>query len=161
MARSPLERELRKKHPFDLPEQEAFLNLARTLDHLGQPFEKLFAAHGLTGPQYNVLRILRGHGDAGVPCHEVGAQMVTRMPDVTRLLDRLEQAGLVARRRSPLDRRVVLARVIPAGLAVLEKLDEPLLQLHREGLGHLTRAELAELNRLLVKARRAEQSEAP
>ncbi len=161
MARSPLERELRKKHPFDLPEQEAFLNLARTLDHLALPFERLFAAHGLTGPQYNVLRILRGHGGDGVPCHEVGAQMVTRMPDVTRLLDRLEQAGLVARRRSPRDRRVVLVRATPAGLSLLEKLDGPVLELHRAGLGHLARAELSELNRLLVKARRAEQSDAP
>src|SRR5262249_58936365 len=130
MARSPLARELRKKHPFAVPEQEAFLNLARTLDHLNQPFERLFAAHGLTGPQYNVLRILRGHGAEGVPCHEIGAQMVTRMPDVTRLLDRLEQAGLATRQRSQSDRRVVLVRVTPAGLDLLAKLDRPVLDLH-------------------------------
>ena len=77
MPRSRLQEEIGKRHPFDLPEQEAALNVARTADFLHQPFEKLFESHGLSGPQYNLLRILRGHGDAGVPCHAIGEQMVT------------------------------------------------------------------------------------
>src|SRR4051812_3405812 len=153
MARSRLQEELGKRHPFDLPEQEAALNLARTADFLHQPFEKLFENHGLSGPQYNVLRILRGHGPVGVPCHAIVEQMITRTPDLTRLVDRLERAGLAERIRTDEDRRVVLVRVTPAGLELLARLDRPLLDLHRRTLGHLARAELAELNRLLVKAR--------
>ena len=161
MARSRLQEELGKRHPFDLPEQEAALNLARTADFLHQPFEQLFESHGLSGPQYNVLRILRGHGAGGVPCHAVGEQMVARTPDVTRLVDRLERAGLAERVRTPEDRRVVLVRATAAGLGLLARLDRPVLDLHRRTLGHLTRAELAELNRLLVKARRAPVNGSP
>ena len=154
MAKSALQEEINKRHPFECPEQEATLNLVRTMDHLGQEFARLFHEHGLSGPQYNVLRILRGVGGAGLPCGEIAGQMVTHMPDITRLVDRLEAAGLVERRRTEEDRRVVLVTITPAGLDVLARLDRPVLDLHRRQLGHLTRAELAELNRLLVKARR-------
>src|SRR5262249_17116597 len=104
MARSALQEELRKKHPFASAEQEASLNLARTHDHFEQEFARLFQKHGISAPQYNVLRILRGVGGEGLPCLEVGAQMVTRMPDITRLVDRLEQAGLAERGRTAPDR---------------------------------------------------------
>jgi DNA-binding MarR family transcriptional regulator len=134
-------------------EQEVSLNLLRTQDHLAQQFQTLFQAHGLTGPQYNVLRILRGHGGAGVPCHEIGGQMVARTPDVTRLVDRLESAGLAGRARTSADRRVVLVRITPAGLELLARLDQPVLDLHRRTLAHLAPEELRELNRLLVKVR--------
>src|SRR5262245_24291838 len=100
MGRPSLQHELRKKHPFDSAEQEASLNLVRTQDHVQHEFSRLFEAHGASGPQYNVLRILRGTGGDGLPCLEIAAQMVTRMPDITRLVDRLERAGLVRRGRT-------------------------------------------------------------
>ena len=154
MAESVLQKELRKRRPFDAPEQEASLNLARTQDHVRQHFVRLFEEHGLSGPQYNVLRILRGHGGAGLSCLEIAGQMITRMPDITRLVDRLEAVGLVERARSAEDRRVVRVHITRAGLDRLARLDGPVLELHKRLLGHLSRAELAELNRLLVKARR-------
>jgi DNA-binding MarR family transcriptional regulator len=155
MAKSVLQEELRKKHPFASPEQETSLNLLRTQDHIQHAFARLFEGHGISGSQYNVLRILRGHGGDGLPCQEVAAQMVTRMPDVTRLVDRLAEAGLVERARTARDRRVVLVKITAAGLELLARLDRPVLDLHKRLLGHLSRAELAELNRLLVKARQA------
>jgi DNA-binding MarR family transcriptional regulator len=158
MAKSDLQAEIRKKHPFDCPEQEATLNLTRTLDYLQQDFARLFSEHGVSGPQYNVLRILRGHGGDGLPCQEIAAQMITRMPDITRLVDRLEQAGLVRRARTEQDRRVVLVKITRPGLDLLARLDKPLLDLHRRQLRHLTREELAELNRLLVKVRRPDDA---
>jgi DNA-binding MarR family transcriptional regulator len=154
MAKSALQEEISKRHPFECPEEEAALNLLRTVDHLGQEFTRLFHEYGISGPQYNVLRILRGVGGEGLPCVDIAGRMITRMPDITRLVDRLEAAGLVARRRTEEDRRVVLVTITAAGLELLARLDRPVLDLHRRQLGHLTRAELAELNRLLVKARR-------
>jgi DNA-binding MarR family transcriptional regulator len=155
MAKSELQEELGKRNPFDLPEQEASLNLVRTQDHLHHHFARLFDEHGLSGPQYNVLRILRGHGGPGVPSQIIAAQMVSRMPDITRLVDRLEQAGLVERARTVEDRRLVLVKITTAGLDVLERLDQPVLDLHQRLLGHLSRTELDQLNALLVKARRS------
>jgi DNA-binding MarR family transcriptional regulator len=154
MAKSPLQEEIGKRHPFESPEEEATLNLVRTLDYLTQDFAPLFAEHGVSGPQYNVLRILRGVGGDGLPCQEIAGRMITRMPDITRLVDRLEAAGFVERRRTEADRRVVLVAITRAGLDVLARLDAPVRELHRRQLGHLSRAELAELNRLLVKVRR-------
>lgn len=148
-----LQQEIRKKRPFELPEEEAGLNLLRTVDCIRLPFERLFEEYGLSDPQYNVLRILRGHGGEGLPCSEIGTQMITRMPDVTRLVDRLEQAKLVERGRTAADRRVVLVRLTEAGRDLLARLDKPIRDLHVQTLGHLKRSELAELNRLLVKAR--------
>jgi DNA-binding MarR family transcriptional regulator len=153
VARSPLQRELRKKKPFDLPEEEAGLNLWRTAELVRLPFDRLFADHGISDPQYNVLRILRGQGGKGLPCTEIAAQMVSRMPDMTRLVDRLENAGLARRCRTEEDRRVVLICLTPAGLDLVARLDQPVRDLHEQTLGHLTRAELVELSRLLVKAR--------
>lgn len=155
MQKSPLQRELRKRNPFDSAEQEAALNVARTHDYLASHFARLFAEHELSGPQYNVLRILRGEGGEGLPSQEIGERMVTRMPDVTRLVDRLEKAGLVERRRIVEDRRVVLVKITGAGLDLLHRLDQPVLELHKELLGHLSPSELSELNRLLARARQA------
>ncbi len=159
MEKSVLQQELRKKHPFASLEQEASLNLVRTQDHLHHAFARLLGGHGISGAQYNVLRILRGHGGTGLPCQEIAAQTVTRTPDITRLVDRLEEAGLVERARTAADRRVVLVKITRAGTDLLGRLDQPVLDLHRELLGHLSRAELAELNRLLVKARQAPGAE--
>jgi DNA-binding MarR family transcriptional regulator len=153
MTKSTLQLELRKKKPFELPEEEAVLSLLRTVDVIRLPFDRLFAEYGISDPQYNVLRILRGHGGRGLPCTEIAAQMVSRMPDMTRLVDRLEKTGLVRRCRTAADRRVVLICITPAGLEILSRLDQPVRERHRETLGHLSRRELANLNRLLVKAR--------
>jgi DNA-binding MarR family transcriptional regulator len=163
MPRSVLQEELRKRGAFASAEQEACLNLLRTHDHVEAEFARLFQQHNLSAPQYNVLRILRGARDEqgaeeGLPCLEIAARMITRMPDITRLVDRLEAARppLVERSRTAEDRRKVLVKITRAGLDLLARLDGPVLDLHARLLGHLSRAELAELNRLLVKARRAE-----
>lgn len=152
MSAQPLQRELRKKKPFDLPEQEAMLNTLRTAWVLQGGFDRLFRARGLSMAQYNVLRILRGEGDA-MPCLCVAERMVTRVPDITRLVDRLEESGLVQRTRCTEDRRVVYVAITPRGTALLASLEEPVRALHREQLGHLSKSELKELSRLLEKAR--------
>jgi DNA-binding MarR family transcriptional regulator len=152
-----LQHELGKREPFNVPEQEAALNLVRTQDYLSQEFDRLFGEHGISAPQYNVLRILRGMGGDGVCCQEVAGRMITRMPDITRLVDRLEQAGLVRRARTAQDRRMVLVRITEAGQKLLAGLDKPVVELHRSLLGHLSAAELKEFNRLLVKARQPQE----
>lgn len=155
MNKSVLQEEIGKKNPFDLLEEETTLNLFRTMDHLQQDFYRLFQEHGLSGPQYNMLRILRGHGGDGLSCCEIAAEMIHRMPDITRLVDRLEEAGWVERSRDRQDRRVVRVKITAEGLALLNRLDRPVRDLHKSHLSHLSRDELAELNRLLVKARRS------
>lgn len=148
-----LQHEIGKRHPFDLPEAEAFLNVLRSGSQLVGPFEQLFKARGLTSSMYNALRILRGAGESGRMCHEIGRELVSRVPDVTRLIDRLERAGLAERLRSSEDRRVIHVRITSKGLEELGRLDGPVAQLHRRQMGHMSRKELAELSRLLVKAR--------
>lgn len=150
-----LAKEIRKSGPFDSVEQEAHLNLLRTCDALIRGFEALFRVHGLSGTQYNVLRILRGHGTEGCPCKSIGEELITRDPDITRLLDRLEARGLISRQRSAQDRRVVTAKILPAGLEILTALDKPVEELHRKQLGHMTALELEGLVDLLEKARGA------
>jgi DNA-binding MarR family transcriptional regulator len=148
-----LQHEIGKRHPFEQPEAEAFLNVLRSASLLVGPFEQLFKAHDLTSAMYNALRILRGAGEQGKMCHEIGRELVSRVPDVTRLLDRLEKAGLAERTRCSEDRRVIYVRITSKGLEQLSRLDAPVAELHREQMGHMTRKELAELSRLLVKAR--------
>lgn len=160
MKTSALQHELGKKRPFECPEQEATLNLLRTTDFLCRAGSALFAKHGISGPQYNVLRILRGHQKTGLCGQHIVAQMVTQMPDITRLVDRLEAGGLVRRERTEEDRRLILVHITHAGLELLASLDEPILCLHREQMKHLSRAEIAELNRLLVKLRQPAQKAA-
>lgn len=152
MPRS-LQHQLKKKHPSELPEEEVSLNIQRTFGILMGPELKLFKMHKLSPPLYSILRILRGVGSDGLPCSQIGDRMVTREPDVTRLIDRLEQAGWAKRDRSTKDRRVVTITLTATGRKLLDKLDEPIMDLHRDTLGHLTKKEMVELNRLLVKAR--------
>jgi DNA-binding MarR family transcriptional regulator len=155
MAQRTLQSEVGKKRPFDSPAQEAFLNLIRTAAMLEGDMAPLLKAHGLSESSYNALRILRGHHPTGCPCGTIGEHMVVRVPDVTRLLDRLERAGLATRERDSVDRRVVIARITKKGLDVLAKLDRPLLAAHDRQLAHLSASELRTLNALLVKARSA------
>src|SRR6516225_11715251 len=105
-------------------------------------------AEDLSATQYNVLRILRGAPE-GLACGEIASRMITRDPDVTRLLDRLEKRGLISRWRETKDRRTVMARITPEGLALLSRLDEPVQAAHRKQLGHLGRGRLRTLAKLL------------
>jgi DNA-binding MarR family transcriptional regulator len=155
-----LKDEIRKAKPFASAEQEAFLNALRTADVLTRGLADLLKPAGLSPTQYNVLRILRGAGGGAagegrpaLSCGEIAERMITAEPDVTRLLDRLEKAGLAERERSTEDRRVVRARVTEKGLAVLERLDGPVLELHERQLGHLGRERLRQLIELLEAAR--------
>lgn len=157
MART-LQHEIGKKKPFDLPEEEAYLNLLRTVGVLSADFGSMFREHGLSEATYNVLRILRGHGPEGCSCGVIGDEMVTQVPDVTRLVDRLESMGLAERRRIAGDRRVVIVAISTKGLDLLDRLDKPARDIHRAQLGHMTKAELVELSRLLVRARSGAES---
>ncbi len=154
MGPDGLPQEIRKRRPFESPEPQAMLDILRTAWALEAPFERLFRKQGLTTPQYNVLRILRGEGRR-IPSLAIAEQMVTRVPDITRLVDRLETAGWVQRERSTEDRRIVYVSITQKGTDLLARLDEPVSELHENALEHLTRKELVELTRLLAKARQA------
>src|SRR5712675_125424 len=132
-----LDREIKKKRPFDLPEQEAMLNILRTSDQLQIRFSRLFRRFSLTPQQYNVLRILRGEGRA-LPILEIAARMITMVPGITGLIDRLESGGLVERKRCDHDRRVIYVAITQKAIDTLAEIDEPLEKLHRQTLGHMT-----------------------
>lgn len=155
MSATRLQHELKKKHPFDSPEQEALLNLLRTSDWIDNRFGRLFRNYGLTSSQYNVLRILRGEGQP-LPSLEIADRMIQVVPAITGLIDRLEKQGFVERRRCSEDRRVVYVEITAKGLTTLKQLDSPVAELHKSLVGHLSRPELKELSRLLEKVRHAE-----
>lgn len=129
-------------------EEAAFLDLLRTTDTLSRGLIHVLKAADLSATQYNVLRILRGAPE-GLACGEIASRMITRDPDVTRLLDRLEKRGLISRCRETKDRRTVMARITPDGLKLLARLDEPVQSAHRKQLGHLGRERLRTLTELL------------
>src|ERR1700680_474503 len=134
------------------PEEMAFQDLLRTTDMLSRGLVEIFKAEDLSSTQYNVLRILRGAPE-GLPCGEIASRMITRDPDITRLLDRMEKRGLISRCRETKDRRMVMARITPEGLKLLGRLDEPVEEGHRRQLGHLGRDRLRALTELLHAAR--------
>jgi DNA-binding MarR family transcriptional regulator len=142
----------RNKRHLGCPEEDAFLDLLRTTDMLSRGLVQVLRAEDLSPTQYNVLRILRGSPD-GLPCGEVASRMITRDPDITRLLDRLERRELISRCRETKDRRMVMARITPQGLKLLAQLDEPVVDAHRRQLGHLGRMRLRALTELLEAAR--------
>ena len=133
-------------------EEAAFVDLLRTTDLLSRHLAPVLKAEDLSSTQYNVLRILRGAPE-GLACGEIGSRMITRDPDITRLLDRLEKRALISRRRDTEDRRTVLTRITAEGLKTLARLDEPVQAAHRQLLGHLGRARLQALAELLRLAR--------
>jgi DNA-binding MarR family transcriptional regulator len=133
-------------------EEAVFLEILRTGEALAHPVAQLLKGEDLSPAQYNVLRILRGAPE-GLTCGEIGSRLVTRDPDITRLLDRLEKRGLIARRRDGEDRRVVLTRIQPDGLELLARLDEPVRGLHRGLMGHLGAEQLRTLAELLEACR--------
>lgn len=157
MAASRLQQEIKKRKPFDSPEQEAILNILRTGDWLDNRIGRFFRDYGLTNSQYNVLRILRGEGKP-LPSLEIAERMIQVVPAITGLIDRLEDQALVRRRRCTEDRRVVYVEITDKALALLKQIDRPIEVTHRDLVGHLTRKELAELSRLLEKVRHPESS---
>ncbi|GAA4437266.1 MarR family winged helix-turn-helix transcriptional regulator [Bremerella cremea] len=138
---------------FDSLEQEVFLNLWRTYDRLKTIEEEVFGKVGLSAQQYNTLRLLKSVHPASMPTLVLGSRLISRAPDMTRLLDKLEQRGLLTRERRPENRRVVEVTISPAGLQLLEQLAEQVEQCHARQLGHLSPAHLKQLAGLLRDAR--------
>jgi DNA-binding MarR family transcriptional regulator len=153
-----LQHELKKKRPFEVPEEEAALSVLRTSDRIQICIARLLREHGLTPSQYNVLRILRGEGQP-LPILEIASRTITVVPGITGLIDRLEQAGFVNRVRCETDRRVIYVALTNQGTRTLAGLDEPLVALHKRLLGPLSAAELRALIRLLAKVRGPSASE--
>jgi len=148
-----LQQEIRQGKAIRLLEEEATLNIVRTADFLLLGLNDVLKPHGLSPTQYNVLRILRGAGDGGVSCKDIGSRMLTRDPDITRLMDRLEKRGAVARDRAKEDRRVVTHRLTSTGLELVNQLDRPIEDLHRKTMRHLKPERLRELVELLEEVR--------
>ena len=148
-----LKAEIRQKSPFVSVREEVSLNLLRSAALLEHAVAERLKPYGLTPTQYNVLRILRGAGDDGLCRSEVTERMLTPVPDATRLLDRLEDAGLVARDRNTDDRRFVTARITKLGLGKLAELDGPVARMHDELLGHMAENDLRRLADLLERSR--------
>jgi DNA-binding MarR family transcriptional regulator len=136
-----------------VPEEAAYLDLLRTTEMLSRPITQLLKAEDLSPAQYNILRILRGSPD-GLTCGEIGGRMITRDPDITRLLDRMEKRKLIARSRDDKDRRVVLTRITAEGLDLLARLDQPVRDTHKRLLGHLGPERLRSLGQLLEECRK-------
>jgi DNA-binding MarR family transcriptional regulator len=134
------------------PEEVAYVDLARTADALSRGPAQVLRTEDLSPTQYNVLRILRGARE-GLACSEIGARMISRDPDITRLLDRLEKRGLISRSREAKDRRMVLTRITDPGLEILARLDKPMQDVHRRQLGHLGSERLQALAELLAACR--------
>ena len=141
-------------------EARVFVGLLRAADAVARGAEALLKPYNLSATQYNILRILRGAGDEGLSCCEVGSRLISRDPDITRLFDRLESRGLIARAREAQDRRVVKARITAVGLRLLDKLDQPVRELHRRQFRHLPAKQLRQLSSLLDRAREQAEEEA-
>ena len=152
MTNSQLQREIKKRRPFESPEEEVLLNILRTSDQLQNRFGRMFRQYELTSSQYNVLRILRGEGKA-IPSLEIADRMIQVVPAITGLIDRLEKRSLVKRKRCTEDRRVVYVELTPKGSKLLGQIDQPLKAMHKQLLSHMTRKEMKELSRLLEKSR--------
>lgn len=123
-------------------EDQTFIALQKAADSLGQQAEQLLKANGLTGAQYNVLRILRGAEPEGLGCSSIGERMISHDPDMTRLLDRMEKRSLITRKRQSDDRRVVKTRITTEGLSVLKKLDQPIRELHKRQFRDMSATQL-------------------
>ena len=147
-----LQRDLKKRRPFESEEQEVVISLLRTNELFQHRFGQLLRRYGLTQPQYNILRILRGEGRE-LPSLEIAERMITVVPAITNLLDKLEKRGWVRRVRCDSDRRVWHVHLTQDGSMLLDELDRPNLAMHKKLVGHLTAAERARLLTLLEKAR--------
>ena len=150
-----IQAEIKQSKPFGSLQEEAFLALQRTADQLQGRVAEMLKPYGLSPTQYNALRILRGAGDSGLACSEIGERMINRDPDITRLLDRLQRRGLVRRARDRQDRRVIMAHITAAGSKLLKDLDRPVEEFQQRLLGGLRQQQLKDLVRLLCAARQA------
>jgi DNA-binding MarR family transcriptional regulator len=148
----------RAPHPGFVPslENQIFVALLRTANALDQKADQLLKARGLTGAQYNVLRILRGAEPQGLPCRSIIERMISHDPDMTRLLDRMEKRGWITRERQTDDRRVVKTRISPQGLDILKTLDQPIREAHKRQFQHMTAARLKALAELLEEVQQGE-----
>jgi DNA-binding MarR family transcriptional regulator len=151
-----LKLEIAQEPPFFSVEEEALLNVLRTSDQLNRAFHRITRDWGVTSTQYNVLRILRGAQPLGLTCSAIGSRMIAAEPDITRLLSRLKTLKLIRQQRDRHDRRVVWTKISEAGLELLREMDPVIQQAPIELLGHLDKAELADLIRLLELARSVE-----
>ena len=138
---------------FQNLEQEVYLSLVFTASRLSSDVDALMKKHGLTQPQYNVLRILRGAGVDGLGRNQIRDRLVTAMPDVTRLLDRMELAALVSRKQCESDRRQMTTVLTTAGMRLVKRLDAPLEKLHEKHAGGIQGPELRAMLRVLSKLR--------
>ena len=144
-----LRQEIKQKRPFRSVQEEVVLAMGRTADQLSVPMSEVLREASLSTSQYNILRILRGAGDEGLPCGEISERMVRRDPDLTRLLDRLEARGLVTRARGTQDRRVITATITEEGLELLDSLDAPVEAALKKTLAHVPVARLKLLLEIL------------
>jgi DNA-binding MarR family transcriptional regulator len=150
---STLQQELKQTRPFRSIEEEALLSIARTAAMLDHAHAEGFRPFGVTPTQYNVLRILRGAGETGLCRNEVRERLIARVPDTTRLLDRLAEMGLISRDRDTPDRRFVTTRITQAGLDLLARMEEPVRRLHEEQVGHVAPERLRLLIDVLAEIR--------
>lgn len=144
---------------FDSPQQEAFLNLWRTYDRLRLLEDELFGRFGLTAQQYNALRLLRAAHPKKLPTLNLAARLISRAPDITRLLDKLHERALIDRERPADNRRVVNVGITEQGLALLSQLADEVRACHQRQLGHLAPDEMETLVSLLRKAREPHEPE--
>jgi DNA-binding MarR family transcriptional regulator len=150
---SKLRDEIKQVKPFESLESEVILNLMRTTDALARGGEEILRLVGLSPNQYNVLRILRGAREQGLCCREVADRMITRDPDITRLVDRLERRGFLTRSRESKDRRIITVRITLDGLKTLKELDRPMEEYNRNRLSHMDKADLRKLLEMLEAVR--------
>lgn len=150
---SMLQEQIKQTKPFSSLREEVWLNLQRTSATLSHQVEQRLRLQGLSPTQYNVLRILRGSSPAGLCQYEIGDRLVAQVPDVPRILDRMEKAGWVRRNRGEQDRRMVIATLTEHGLALVDALDDPMHQMMTSLFPRLNDAAMLQLNQLLVAAR--------
>src|SRR3954454_15364410 len=139
----------RPKRRFDSPQQEAFLNLWRTYDRMRLLEEQLFEQYDLTPQQYNALRLLKAAYPQPLPTLALASRLISRAPDITRLLDKLHQRKLIERTRPADNRRTVMISITPAGVALLSKLADDVRECHARHLGHLSASQTKTLVALL------------
>lgn len=148
--------DIKQAKPFKSLYEETDLNIVRTAYVLIDAFESAIKSYGITATQYNVLRILRGAGDKGLSRNEVRDRLLNRMPDATRLLDRMEKGGLISRSRDAEDRRLVTTRLTRKGRQLVDQLDPLVAKQHKARLGHMSDKQLATLVALLTQVRNPE-----
>lgn len=156
MTRTTIAEEIKQGKPFSSLQQEVYLSLQRTADELHSRVVAVLKPFGISSAQYNVLRILRGAGPDGRRCSEIGERMITREPDITRLLDRMAKAGWITQSRDTTDRRVVITRITPQALKLLKEIDKPISDLSSTLMSNIGEKKLKTLLSLLDELRSGE-----